>query len=85
MPHITEKVLIQQLKQLEADELIERKAKPVVPPHVTYTLTEAGIALYPVLHAMAAWAVDDSHRNTLGYFKNMSGFPLPETSRPEDS
>ena len=41
MPHITEKMLIQHLKQLEADGLVLRVAIPVVPPHVTYSLTES--------------------------------------------
>src|SRR5690348_11892946 len=42
VPAITEKVLIQQLKQLETDGLIARKAMQVVPPHVTYALTPSG-------------------------------------------
>jgi DNA-binding HxlR family transcriptional regulator len=37
---ITEKVLIQQLKQLESDGLLIRKSKPVVPPFVTYELSK---------------------------------------------
>lgn len=78
MPHITEKVLIQQLKQLEADQLLTRKALPVVPPHVTYSLTDAGRALHPVLYAMATWAVDDSTRNATGFFRNMATFPKPD-------
>lgn len=55
VPGITEKVLIQQLKQLEADQLLERKALPVVPPFVTYELTTAGYALQPILYEMAVW------------------------------
>ncbi|MGA9639511.1 winged helix-turn-helix transcriptional regulator, partial [Flavobacterium sp.] len=53
MPHITEKMLIQHLKQLEIDGLVLREALPVVPPHVTYSLTDSGEALRPVLYAMA--------------------------------
>lgn len=60
VPSITEKVLIQHLKQLEADGLIIRKAQPVVPPHVTYALSASGKALRPVLHAMAVWAAGDN-------------------------
>lgn len=59
IPAITEKMLIQHLKQLEADNLVLREAKPVVPPFVTYTLTEAGKGLLPVLDAMANWALKD--------------------------
>ena len=57
LPTITEKMLIQQLKELEADKLLLRDVKPVVPPHVTYSLTDAGMALKPVLQAMATWGL----------------------------
>ena len=62
MPHITEKMLIQHLKQLENDKLLSREAKPVVPPFVTYTLTESGKELETVIDAMAAWAFRDMER-----------------------
>jgi DNA-binding HxlR family transcriptional regulator len=55
IPAITEKMLIQHLCELEADQLVSRKAQPVVPPHVEYSLTPAGQTLGPVLNAMAAW------------------------------
>ncbi|RYZ96826.1 MAG: transcriptional regulator [Sphingobacteriaceae bacterium] len=63
IPPITEKMLIQHLKQLEADGLVIREAKPVVPPYVTYSLSPSGQGLNPVLNAMAAWAVEDSKVN----------------------
>ncbi|ABG59350.1 probable transcriptional regulator [Cytophaga hutchinsonii ATCC 33406] len=56
IPAITEKMLIQHLKELEADHLVERIAKPVIPPHVEYKLTEAGTALAPVMNSMVEWA-----------------------------
>ncbi|WP_143310068.1 winged helix-turn-helix transcriptional regulator [Chitinophaga vietnamensis] len=75
IPDITEKVLIQQLKQLEVDELIIRKSKPVVPPHVTYQLSKKGKELRPVLHAMAAWAVNNGGRQSKQFLKQMEDFP----------
>ncbi len=57
VPAITEKVLIQQLKQLEADGLIIRESKPVVPPFVVYSLSKNGRGLLPVIDAMAQWAM----------------------------
>lgn len=75
MPNITEKVLIQHLKQLEADNIIIRKAKPVVPPYVTYCLSTRGKALQPVLYAMAVWAVEGSEKNSPLYEKNLEEFP----------
>lgn len=59
IPAITEKVLIQHLKQLEADGLVIREAKPVVPPVVHYSLSTAGKGLLPVIDAMAIWAFKD--------------------------
>jgi DNA-binding HxlR family transcriptional regulator len=59
IPTVTEKMLIQHLKQLESDGLIIRTAKPVVPPHVTYKLSDAGNKLAPVIDAMADWAYND--------------------------
>ncbi len=64
LPAITEKMLIQQLKELETDKLLTRVAQPVVPPHVTYSLTDAGAALSPVLKAMAAWGLSYSADET---------------------
>lgn len=75
VPAITEKVLIQQLKQLETDGLINRKAEPVVPPHVTYSLTKSGRALRDVLWAMANWAATDSKEAGKTFRKNMKDFP----------
>jgi len=57
IPAITEKMLIQNLKELEADEIIIRKALPVVPPHVEYSLTVCGEELRPVLSSMKKWAL----------------------------
>ncbi len=57
IPAITEKMLIQTLKGLVADEIITRKAMPVVPPHVEYSLTDCGQELNPVISEMVKWAL----------------------------
>lgn len=75
IPTITEKVLIQHLKQLEADDLVVRKAKPVVPPFVTYSLTPSGLGLKPVLYAMAIWAIDQSKGDSNLIYKSLNDFP----------
>ena len=56
IPAITEKMLIQHLKQLEADSIVQRRALPVIPPFVEYSLTDSGKELRPVLDAMVGWA-----------------------------
>lgn len=55
MPGVTQKMLTQQLRELEADGLVERKIYPVVPPKVEYSLTNYGHTLEPVLVKMAEW------------------------------
>src|SRR6188768_1965432 len=57
LPAISEKMLIQNLKELEADEIVIRKALPVVPPHVEYSLSKSGEELSPVLLSMKKWAI----------------------------
>lgn len=59
IPAITEKMLIQHLKQLENDKLVVRESKPVVPPFVTYRLSASGQGLQPIIDAMAQWAFVD--------------------------
>ncbi|WP_051459413.1 winged helix-turn-helix transcriptional regulator [Paenibacillus zanthoxyli] len=52
IPHITQKMLTNQLRELEEDQLIRRNVYPEVPPRVEYTLTEHGESLMPVLKMM---------------------------------
>lgn len=60
IPPITEKMLIQHLKQLEADQLVVRKVIEVMPPHVQYDLSDAGRELIPALNALAEWGLKNS-------------------------
>ena len=53
---ISQKMLIQQLRQLEADGIIRRTVYPEVPPRVEYTLTRWGQDLCPALDALLSWA-----------------------------
>ena len=52
---ITQKMLTQQLRELESDGLVSRKVYPEVPPKVEYSITKYGLTLKPVLLAMCAW------------------------------
>ncbi|HXS24356.1 MAG TPA: helix-turn-helix domain-containing protein [Gemmatimonadales bacterium] len=56
IPRITQKMLIQQLRQLEADGLVARTVYAQVPPKVEYRLTSWGQALCPALDAILKWA-----------------------------
>jgi DNA-binding HxlR family transcriptional regulator len=52
---ITQKILTQQLRQMERDGLIQRKVYAEVPPKVEYSLTPLGKSLRPVVSAMCKW------------------------------
>lgn len=55
IPGISQKMLAQQLRRLEADGIITRTAYPEVPPRVEYRLTAWGQALCPALDGLLAW------------------------------
>lgn len=55
MPGITQKMLTQQLRELEQDGVLQRKIYEQVPPKVIYSLTEYGWSLRSILDAMCAW------------------------------
>ena len=56
IPAISQKMLIQQLRQMEKDGIVRRIVHHQVPPKVEYCLTEWGQALCPALDALLAWA-----------------------------
>jgi DNA-binding HxlR family transcriptional regulator len=62
IPGITQKMLTQQLRELEADGILDRRVYAVVPPKVEYSLTSYGLSLAPVLQAMASWG--EAHLRT---------------------
>ncbi|MDZ8026527.1 MAG: helix-turn-helix domain-containing protein [Nostoc sp. DedQUE11] len=55
IPEITEKMLIQQLRELENDGIINRKLYSDVPLKVEYSFTDYGKTLIPVLKALCDW------------------------------
>ena len=56
IPAISQKMLIQQLRQMEADGIVRRIVHHQVPPKVEYCLTDWGQALCPALDALLKWA-----------------------------
>ena len=56
---ITQQMLTKQLRELEKDNLINRKVFDVVPPKVEYSLTEFGWSFEPVLVALCKWDLDN--------------------------
>lgn len=55
IPQISQKMLAQQLRQLEADGMVRRIVHPQVPPKVEYRLTDWGQSLCPALDALLKW------------------------------
>jgi DNA-binding HxlR family transcriptional regulator len=62
---VTQKMLTQQLRELEADGLLDRKVYPEVPPKVEYTLTKRAKKLLPVLTLLCAWGKEYAVENGL--------------------
>src|SRR5882672_8555287 len=56
IPGVTQKMLIQQLRDLERDGIVRRVVHPVVPPKVEYSLTPGGEELCPALDELLFWA-----------------------------
>jgi DNA-binding HxlR family transcriptional regulator len=55
LPGVTQKMLTQQLRELERDGMIHREVYPEVPPRVEYSLTDEGSSLVPLLTLMCTW------------------------------
>ena len=53
---VSDKMLIQQLRELERNGIVVRTVYPQVPPRVEYSLTEWGKAMCPALDALLEWA-----------------------------
>ena len=56
IPNVSQKMLIQQLRSLEREGIVQRTIHPQVPPKVEYQLTEIGQGLRPTLRALLDWA-----------------------------
>ena len=56
IPGLSDRVLSERLKELEAEGLVVRTVTPSTPVRIGYTLTEMGIALLPALVAVEEWA-----------------------------
>jgi DNA-binding HxlR family transcriptional regulator len=73
IPGLSEKMLVQRLRELEADGLVARHDHETTPPHVEYRLTEEGLSLAPVLQALYDWGAARAVRN---------GIAIDQPARP---
>lgn len=79
IPGISEKMLIQQLRELAADGLVLRVAQNAVPPHVDYSLTPAGKALNVALGPLADWGARYAERTAA----RRTDKPQPRSTPPK--
>ena len=64
LPHVTQRMLTRQLRELERDGVIGRKVYAEVPPRVEYSLTPFGLSLEPILLMMEEWGHRYQHQVT---------------------
>ena len=61
---VSQKVVTAQLRDMEANGLVDRKVYAEVPPRVEYSLTEVGRSLKPILDAMGCWGEEYKAKNS---------------------
>jgi DNA-binding HxlR family transcriptional regulator len=67
IPDISRQTLTNQLRELEADGILERTIFPQIPPRVEYKLTDLGLSLLPILKEMSQWGLK---HQTIGVEEN---------------
>jgi DNA-binding HxlR family transcriptional regulator len=82
IPQATQKMLTQQLRELEKDNLIVRTVYPVVPPKVEYQLSDLGKSIKPILDAMYEWGTDYMQKSGIDVSCFMSLTPPPSLPSP---
>lgn len=65
IPTITQKILTEQLKELEINHIISRKVYPTVPPKVEYSLTSYGKSLIPIINRLCDWTESYAEENNI--------------------
>ena len=81
IPGATAKMLTQQLREMEAQNLVHREVYPVVPPKVEYSLTELGKSLMPVLVAMRDWGAEYLYsQDLISNCFMMNKTPVPQSN-----
>lgn len=67
IPNITQKMLTQQLRELEEDGFVHRKVYPEVPPRVEYSITELGKSVIPLIKALRKWGLELMEREGIDH------------------
>ncbi|MBV2365656.1 helix-turn-helix transcriptional regulator [Streptomonospora sp. NEAU-YY374] len=78
LPGVSEKMLVQHLREMEEDGLVHREVYRQVPPKVEYSLTEHGVSLNAALEALGRWGTERIAR--IGAERVHAGEPVPARS-----
>jgi len=70
IPLISQKMLTQQLRELEEVGIVERIVYPVIPPKVEYKLTKSGQKLIPILEELHDWGREFAHEKKIDLIEN---------------
>jgi DNA-binding HxlR family transcriptional regulator len=70
LPGVSEKMLMQQLKELQRDGLIDKKVLSEKPYRVEYFLTSFGDSLSPLYDFMSQWGIEYLKRNNIDYIQD---------------
>jgi DNA-binding HxlR family transcriptional regulator len=65
IPDISKQMLVNQLRELEEDKILERIIYAEIPPRVQYKLTPYGESLMPVIYTMQAWGLKDMEKQAV--------------------
>ena len=77
LPGVSEKMLTQHLREMEADGLVHRQVHAEVPPRVEYSLTEHGRALNVALAPLGDWGVERLRRERSDLVEHRDAAALP--------
>lgn len=65
IPNITQKILTEQLRELEANKIISRQVYATVPPTVEYSMTKYGETLIPIINDLCYWSEVYARENNI--------------------
>lgn len=77
---VSQKMLTQSLKELEADGLVARRVYPEVPPRVEYSLTDDGNSLRPVIQVLDDWGAGYIEKQAPDYVATRFNLDAPKDS-----
>ncbi len=86
IPKISQKMLTQQLRELERDGLVQRQVYPEMPPRVEYTLTEMGMSIGPLYKTIHQWQkihIDDIEQCRNAYDQSLKAHNHTHEKKPK--